>query len=131
MRDALGDGYVEALRARLAGRAGLRRFRHVLVAQRRRTGPRRARRERFGFITTNSLRQTFNRRVAASTTCDAEPPLSLRLRHPRPPLGGQRRRRGGAHRHDRRRGRRSDRGCCSRWSPSGRATAKRLEVELG
>jgi hypothetical protein len=46
----------------LARRARIRRLRHVLVASRRRTrragqGP------RFGFITTNSLKQTFNRRV--------------------------------------------------------------------
>ncbi len=99
MREALGDGYVEALRgggrtvpesadfvmywwhhAALLVRAGLAR--------------------RFGFITTNSLRQTFNRREGhrrslrspVAGVCDS-----------RPSVGRQRRRRGGAHRHDGRR----------------------------
>ena len=38
---------------------------------------RRGKLRRFGFITTNSLRQTFNRRVVAARTSTRRPPLSL------------------------------------------------------
>ncbi|MCK7580994.1 MAG: hypothetical protein MZV65_38850 [Chromatiales bacterium] len=113
MRDALGDGYVEALRAALARRAGIGRLRHVLVAPRRRARARRASCRRFGLITTNSLRQTFNRaRRRAPPARQAAAVAGLR--HPRPPLGRQRRRRGRAHRDDRRHARRTGRAsCCS------------------
>ena len=75
MRDALGDGYTEALR---------KSYPHVpesvdfvmywweKAAERVRLGQG----ERFGFITTNSLRQTFNRRVLQQHL-SAKPPLSL------------------------------------------------------
>jgi hypothetical protein len=57
--------------ARLARGARIRRLRHVLVAPRRHPRPRRAKIRRFGFITTNSLRQTFNRRVMNIASDDA------------------------------------------------------------
>lgn len=76
MRNALGDGYVEALRAAWSDvpesadfvvywwhrAANLARTDQVL---------------RFGFITTNSLRQTFNRRVIELHREDKKQPLSL------------------------------------------------------
>jgi hypothetical protein len=74
MRDALGDGYTSRPCAkRLPQRTRLRRFRDVLVAQSRRNVRRaRQRLARFGFITTNSLRQTFNRRVVQAALEPAE-----------------------------------------------------------
>ncbi len=62
MRQALGDGYVEALRAAYPAvpeSADLVMFWWHCAAQRLATGSI----ARFGFITTNSLTQTFNRRV--------------------------------------------------------------------
>ncbi len=62
MRAALGDGYVEALRAawhEVPDSADFVMFWWHHAAQLLREG----RLSRFGFITTNSLRQTFNRRV--------------------------------------------------------------------
>ncbi|MEI2678908.1 MAG: type IIL restriction-modification enzyme MmeI [Burkholderiaceae bacterium] len=56
---------------------------------------------RFGFITTNSLRQTFNRRVIEAHLSAPKNPLTSGLCCARPPLGGQRAGRGGAHRHER------------------------------
>ena len=53
MRQALGDGYVEALRNTYE-KSRKPRIRHVLVAQGRRAGPA-GKLRRFGFITTNSL----------------------------------------------------------------------------
>ncbi|WP_428828316.1 class I SAM-dependent DNA methyltransferase [Azonexus sp. IMCC34842] len=75
MRDALGDGYTEALRAAWPEvpesadfvmfwwhhAAGLTRHGHA---------------KRFGFITTNSITQTFNRRILEQHL-NGEPPLSL------------------------------------------------------
>ena len=68
--------------ARLPDDAAERRLRDVLVGEGRpgarawdpakRTGTR-----RFGLITTNSLRQTFNRRVVAAHLADRKHPLSL------------------------------------------------------
>ena len=86
MREALGDGYAEALRGAWPRRARVRRLRHVLVAQGRRAGARRARLQRFGFITTNSLRQTFNRRVFGATP--RAPRIRCRSSSPSPIIRG-------------------------------------------
>jgi hypothetical protein len=62
MRDALGDGYAEALRRaypEVPESADLVMYWWEKAAE----AVRRGRAERFGFITTNSLTQTFNRRV--------------------------------------------------------------------
>ncbi|HEX8504380.1 MAG TPA: DNA methyltransferase, partial [Hymenobacter sp.] len=63
MRDALGDGYTEALRKAYKGKvpdsADLVMYWWYNAAAAVQRGPA----ERFGFITTNSLKQTFNRRV--------------------------------------------------------------------
>jgi hypothetical protein len=62
MRAALGDGYVEALRAswpEVPESADFVMYWWHVAARKVATGQV----ERFGFITTNSLRQTFNRRV--------------------------------------------------------------------
>jgi hypothetical protein len=62
MREALGDGYTEALRAvypNVPDSADLVMFWWDKAAELVRTG----KAKRFGFITTNSLRQTFNRKV--------------------------------------------------------------------
>jgi type I restriction-modification system DNA methylase subunit len=62
MRQALGDGYVEAVRgtyAELPESIDFVMYWWHLAAEKVRAGAVR----RFGFITTNSLRQTFNRRV--------------------------------------------------------------------
>lgn len=80
MREALGDGYVEALWAaypKMPQSADLVMFwweKAALLARRYdgETGLR-----RFGLITTNSLRQTFNRRVLEPHLGDAKHPLSL------------------------------------------------------
>lgn len=80
MRDALGDGYVEALRRSWVNVPDTADF--VLywwdhAAELTRAGSVR----RFGLITTNSLRQTFNRRVI-ERHLDASPPLRLRVAVP-------------------------------------------------
>ena len=82
MREALGDGYAEALRRAYPKGAAERRLRDVLVGEGRRASPRldpdkRTGTRRFGLITTNSLRQTFNRRVVAAHLADRKDPLSL------------------------------------------------------
>ena len=63
MRDALGDGYTEALRITYKGKvpdsADLVMYWWYNAAERVKQGAA----EQFGFITTNSLKQTFNRRV--------------------------------------------------------------------
>ncbi|MFC5412384.1 class I SAM-dependent DNA methyltransferase [Larkinella bovis] len=63
MRDALGDGYTEALRKTYKGKvpdsADLVMYWWFNAAEQVEQGNT----ERFGFITTNSLKQTFNRRV--------------------------------------------------------------------
>lgn len=62
MRAALGDGYTEALREAwkdLPGNIDFVMYWWDKAAELTRTG----KSERFGFITTNSLRQTFNRKV--------------------------------------------------------------------
>ena len=58
-------------------RSRVRRLRHVLVAQGRCSKSRKARCKRFGFITTNSIHQTFNRRVIEPFLADAKKPLHL------------------------------------------------------
>jgi hypothetical protein len=76
MRSALGDGYAEALRAtwpEVAETADFVMYWWHHAAQLTRTGELR----RFGFITTNSLRQTFNRQVV-SQHLSAKPPLFFR-----------------------------------------------------
>ena len=63
MRDALGDGYTEALRKTYKGKvpdsADLVMYWWYNAAEQVKQGTA----EQFGFITTNSLKQTFNRRV--------------------------------------------------------------------
>ncbi|MEO6017239.1 MAG: DNA methyltransferase [Polaromonas sp.] len=84
MRAALGDGYVQALRGawpEVPESADFVMYWWSRAAQATRAGQAR----RFGFITTNSLRQTFNRRVVEAqlsppppkTTIQALPPISL------------------------------------------------------
>jgi hypothetical protein len=73
MREALGDAYTEALRRTYAGQvpesADLVMFWWYRAAALVRAGQA----ERFGFITTNSLKQTFNRRVM-QPFLEGEPP---------------------------------------------------------
>lgn len=76
MRAALGDGYVEALRGAWPEVPESSDFvmywwHHAALLTRRGAA------ERFGFITTNSIRQTFNRRILESHLSDAKQPLSL------------------------------------------------------
>ena len=75
MRQALGDGYVEALRGawpEVPGSADFVMYWWHQAAELTRTG----RLRRFGFITTNSLKQSFNRQVIEAHL-GAEQPLSL------------------------------------------------------
>ena len=76
MREALGDGYTEALRAaypKVPDSADFVMFWWEKAALAARAGKAR----RFGFITTNSLRQTFNRQVLEPHLADPKKPLSL------------------------------------------------------
>ena len=77
MRDALGDGYTEALRKAWKGdvpeSADLVMFWWSKAAAETAQG----RCQRFGFITTNSIHQTFNRRVIEPFLADAKNPLHL------------------------------------------------------
>ncbi|GAB3835794.1 class I SAM-dependent DNA methyltransferase [Hymenobacter jeollabukensis] len=77
MRDALGDGYTEALRKAYKGKvpdsADLVMYWWYNAARAVQQGPA----ERFGFITTNSLKQTFNRRVMQPFLEGDTPPLTL------------------------------------------------------
>ena len=75
MRDALGDGYVEALRGawvRVPDTSDFVMYWWDQAAELARSGLAR----RFGLITTNSLKQTFNRRLVKHHL-DAKPPLVL------------------------------------------------------
>ncbi len=75
MRDDLGDGYAETLRATypdVPESANFVMYWWHKAAELVRTG----KVERFGLITTNALRQTFNRRVVQHHL-SAKPPLSL------------------------------------------------------
>lgn len=77
MRDALGDGYTEALRAAWKGSvpesADFVMFWWAKAAELVASGKCR----RFGFITTNSIHQTFNRRVLEPFLAGAGSPLHL------------------------------------------------------
>ena len=77
MREALGDGYTEALRKAWKGdvpeSADLVMFWWNKAAAETAQG----RCQRFGFITTNSIHQTFNRRVIEPFLADAKNPLHL------------------------------------------------------
>jgi hypothetical protein len=77
MRDALGDGYTEALRKAWKGdvpeSADFVMFWWRKAAELVRDG----KAKRFGFITTNSIHQTFNRRVIEPFLADAKKPLHL------------------------------------------------------
>ncbi|MBU2785871.1 class I SAM-dependent DNA methyltransferase [Acidithiobacillus ferriphilus] len=77
MRRALGDGYVDALRAVYRGEvpesADFVMYWWHIAAETVRHGQA----HRFGFITTNSIRQTFNRRVLEAQLSAAQNPLHL------------------------------------------------------
>ena len=77
MRDALGDGYTEALRKAYKGKvpdsADLVMYWWYNAA----AAVQRGASERFGFITTNSLKQTFNRRVMQPFLEGDPAPLTL------------------------------------------------------
>lgn len=86
MREALGEGYVEALRAaypKIPQSADFVMFwwdKAALAARGWKPATVKARAKgtrRFGFITTNSLRQTFNRKVLEPHLSDPKTPLSL------------------------------------------------------
>ena len=86
MRDALGDGYAEALWAaypRMPQSADFVMFwwdKAALAARGWKPATDKAKAKgtrRFGFITTNSLRQTFNRKVLEPHLADPKTPLSL------------------------------------------------------
>ena len=77
MRRALGDGYVDAVRQVFKGvvpdSTDFVMYWWHTAADKVRHG----KAKRFGFITTNSLRQTFNRRVLEPHLSDTKKPLSL------------------------------------------------------
>jgi SAM-dependent methyltransferase len=77
MRGALGDGYVEALRRAYRGRvpesADLVMYWWDHAARAVQAGHA----ERFGFITTNSITQTFNRRLIQQHLANLEQPISI------------------------------------------------------
>lgn len=77
MRRSLGDGYVDAVRQVFKGvvpdSADFVMYWWHTAAENVRSGNA----QRFGFITTNSLKQTFNRRVLEPHLNDAKKPLSL------------------------------------------------------
>lgn len=82
MRDALGDGYAEALWAaypKMPKSADFVMFWWDKAALKTRAWMPKTGKgtRRFGFITTNSLRQTFNRRVLEPHLSDTKKPLSL------------------------------------------------------
>jgi len=77
MRRSLGDGYVDALREAFKGVLPesadfVMYWWHIAADKVRHSCT-----DRFGFITTNSLRQTFNRRVIEPHLRDGKKPLSL------------------------------------------------------
>ncbi|PZX18415.1 type II restriction/modification system DNA methylase subunit YeeA [Palleronia aestuarii] len=80
MREALGDGYVEALwkaYPKMPQSADLVMFWWEKAALKARAYDGQTGLRRFGLITTNSLRQAFNRRVLEPHLGDAKRPLSL------------------------------------------------------
>ncbi|MCX6213253.1 MAG: hypothetical protein NT073_02435 [Spirosoma sp.] len=82
MRDALGDGYTEALRKTYKGKvpdsADLVMYWWYNAAEQVKQGNT----EQFGFITTNSLKQTFNRRVMQPFLDGDAPTLALKFAIP-------------------------------------------------
>ena len=77
MRDALGDAYTLALRKTYAGQVTDSSDLVMFWWQRAAAEVQAGRAERFGFITTNSLKQTFNRRVMQPYLEGEAPPLAL------------------------------------------------------
>ena len=77
MREALGDAYTLALRKTYAGKVTESADLVMFWWQRAAAEVQASRTERFGFITTNSLRQTFNRRVMQPFLDGQQPPLAL------------------------------------------------------
>ncbi|MDQ2089758.1 class I SAM-dependent DNA methyltransferase [Marimonas arenosa] len=82
MREALGDGYVEALRETYPNLGESTDFvmywwEKAALAARSYEAKKGKGTRRFGLITTNSLRQTFNRRVLERHLNDPKKPLSL------------------------------------------------------
>ncbi|WP_236943109.1 class I SAM-dependent DNA methyltransferase [Hymenobacter sp. PAMC 26628] len=77
MRDALGDAYTLALRKTYAGKVTESADLVMFWWQRAAAEVQAGRTERFGFITTNSLRQTFNRRVMQPFLDGEQPALAL------------------------------------------------------
>ncbi|GLR64965.1 class I SAM-dependent DNA methyltransferase [Marinospirillum insulare] len=77
LRNALGDGYVDAIRQVYKGSvpesADFVMFWWHIAAEKSRLGEV----NRFGFITTNSIKQTFNRRVIEPHLHNTKKPLSL------------------------------------------------------
>lgn len=102
MRDALGDGYVEALwkaYPKVPQSADFVMFWWEKAAVAARTWNGKEGVRRFSLITTNSLRQTFNRRVLEPLRrCQAS--IVAALCDPRPSVGGHALRRGSADRDD-------------------------------
>ena len=101
MRDALGDGYTETLRKAWKGKVPesadfvmywWQKAAELLAGKKI---------HRFGFITTNSIHQTFNRRVLEPFLADEKKPAPSRLRHPGSSVGGLGGRSCRAHFHDR------------------------------
>ncbi|MCB1205191.1 MAG: class I SAM-dependent DNA methyltransferase, partial [Verrucomicrobiae bacterium] len=77
MREALGDGYTEALRKAWKGTVPESADFVMNWWARAAELVARGRVKRFGFITTNSIHQTFNRRVLEPFLADAKRPLHL------------------------------------------------------
>jgi hypothetical protein len=77
MRDALGDGYTEALRKAWKGDVPESADFVMFWWQKAAEEVAQGRTLRFGFITTNSIHQTFNRRVIEPFLANAKKPLHL------------------------------------------------------
>jgi len=76
MREALGDGYTEALRSSFKGKVSNSSDYVMYWWHKAAEAVRKDKSAQFGFITTNSLRQVLNRRVVKAHL-NSEPPLSL------------------------------------------------------
>lgn len=77
MREALGDGYTESLRLAWKGSVPESADFVMFWWQKAAELVRDAKAKRFGFITTNSIHQTFNRRVIEPFLAEAKKPLHL------------------------------------------------------
>ena len=77
MREALGDSYATALRKTYAKQVPESADLVMFWWQRAAAEVQAGRTERFGFITTNSIRQTFNRRVMQPFLDGDKPPLAI------------------------------------------------------